>query len=435
MRCYRVSEWGYLPFQSETHPEGIPEADALCLYREAQIQQSMLDLKGQSVLELHHKRLRAQQVVGVLVARGCRLEILPKIGDESDPIARRSLVHMLARTLDLRLASSGATDVHGQETDLLEVLIRLFSEQLYRAVHRGLPRNYHAVEADLPVLRGQLNVPQQFTRLAASPQLLACRFDELSSDIPLNQVLKAATVRLGKITRSMRNKRLLMELSLAFADVRDVDPLALLASNPVQIDRTNSAYRELLSLAVLFLKGWRQSIYRGEGRGYSLLFEMNTLFEEFVGRSLARLSLRLDATVSLQGPRSYVLKDEVGAQVFATKPDVHLRHKLTGDVQIVDTKWKRLKQTEKGAPFGISNSDIYQMMAYAEVYKAVGVVLVYPHAPEVAAEPGVLKCYRTVSTNRQIAIATLSLSEISTVDAQLQNTFQLGSADKLMRMG
>lgn len=428
MKCYRVSEWGYLPFQSESHPEGIPEADALSLYREAQIHQSILDLKGQSILELHHKRLRAQQVVGVLVTRGCRLEILPKISDEADPVARRSLVQMLTRTLDLRLSSSGTVDVHGQETDLLEVLIRLFAEQLYRAVHRGLPRNYHIVESDLPVLRGHLNVPQQFTRLAATPQLLACRFDELSSDTPINRVLKAATVRLGKITRSIRNKRLLIELSLAFSEVRDVDPLILLASHPIQIDRTNFAYRELLSLAVLFLKGWRQSIYRGEGRGYSLLFEMNTLFEEFVGRSLARLSRRLDAAVSLQGPRSYVLKDESGAHVFATKPDIHLRHKLTGDVQIVDTKWKRLKQTEKGAPFGISSSDIYQMMAYADVYNAVEVVLLYPHAPEVAAKPGMLKRYLTVSTDRQIVIATLSLSDISTVDSQLQNNFVLGHA-------
>lgn len=108
---------------------------------------------------------------------------------------------------------------------------------------------------------------------------------------------------------------------------------------------------------------------------------------------------------------------------------------MTGDVQIVDTKWKHLKQTEKGAPFGISNSDIYQMMAYAEVYKAVEVVLVYPHTPGVAAEPGVLKRYRTVSTDRQISMATLCLSEISTVDAQLQNIFELGSVDRQTRMG
>ncbi|WP_254447571.1 McrC family protein [Sphingomonas sp. ID1715] len=43
----------------------------------------------------------------------------------------------------------------------------------------------------------------------------------------------------------------------------------------------------------------------GDVRGFSLLFEMNKLFEEFVGRSLARALSGTGFEVRLQGPRGY----------------------------------------------------------------------------------------------------------------------------------
>ena len=56
-----------------------------------------------------------------------------------------------------------------------------------------MPRRYVGHEDDLSALRGRLDVKRQFTVLAASPQRLACRFDELSTDIALNRIMKAAT--------------------------------------------------------------------------------------------------------------------------------------------------------------------------------------------------------------------------------------------------
>ena len=162
---------------------------------------------GEAILINGHKRLRAQQVVGVLVSPRATLEILPKIDGLDTGATRKCLVHMLARVFDLDVASGAMTDLGWQRHDLLEILIRLFCDRLFEAVHRGLSRRYVGHEDDLAALRGRLDVKRQFTVLVLTPQKLACRYEDLSADIPLNQIMKAAVTRLLGIARAAENQR------------------------------------------------------------------------------------------------------------------------------------------------------------------------------------------------------------------------------------
>lgn len=247
----------------------------------------------------HPKKLRAQQVVGVIAADDVTLEILPKIdGNESDAAARRSLVHMLAAVLDLDIVEGSLTDLGWQRDYLLEIVIRLFCDRLFEAFHRGLPRRYVPHEDDLAALRGRLDVKRQFTVLAASPQRLACRYDELSADIALNQIMKAAVTKLAKVARAPENQRRLAELSFAFADITALPAKALL---------------------------WHQ----------------------------------------------------------------------------VDDP-----------TYGVGQADVYQMMAYAHVYRCERLLLLYPHHAGVGSEPAGLTCVHRINgtDDSRIGVATLSLS-------------------------
>ena len=89
-------------------------------------------------------------------------------------------------------------------------------------------------------MRGRLDVRRQFTVLASSPQRLACRYEELSPDIALNQIMRAALARLSGLARAPENQRRLRELALAFADVAVVS-VNRLPWDRVALDRTNSA--------------------------------------------------------------------------------------------------------------------------------------------------------------------------------------------------
>ena len=70
--------------------------------------------------------------------------------------------------------------------------------------------------------------------------------------------------------------------------VRALSPLAALRWDEVTLNRTNARWRELLNLARLLLGERFQTTSAGGSDGFPLLFEMNTLFEEYVARMLKR---------------------------------------------------------------------------------------------------------------------------------------------------
>src|SRR3546814_13713151 len=80
----------------------------------------------------------------------------------------------------------------------------------------------------------------------------------------------------------------------------------------VVIDRTNRGWQELFAMARLFLQDRYQTTTGGSGRGISMLFEMNTLFEDYVGRQVARALVGTGFTVSLQSGRLFCLSADDG---------------------------------------------------------------------------------------------------------------------------
>jgi 5-methylcytosine-specific restriction enzyme subunit McrC len=337
------------------------------------------------VLEDRRHDLRARGVVGVIAAAECSLEILPKIDvPASDGSAeergeiRKRLVHMLAVALDLKIETGRMSDLDWQQETLLEILIRIFCEKLTEAVRRGMPRRYLVEEEDLFALRGTLNLPRQFTRHAANPSRLACRFDELSDDIALNRIMKATIAHLFRMSRSSANLQRLRELAFIYAEISTV-PVPALRWEEVVMDRTNRPWQDLFGMARLFLHNRYQTTSAGGGHGTALLFEMNTLFEEYIGRLVTRALAGTEFRVRLQGGREYCLTaQDDGRKVFQTRPDI-LIWRGADVVHVIDTKWKRISSRIDDPKQGVSQADVYQMMAYAHLYEAPRLTLLYPH--------------------------------------------------------
>lgn len=378
--------------------------------------------KGSGVLEHGRKALRARGVVGVVAASDAVLEILPKIdvanGDQADRNRqiRRRLVHMLAVAMDLRIDAGQMTSLDTQNETLLEILIRIFSEKLTDAVRQGMPRRYLRHEEDLPVLRGRLDTKRQFTRLAAEPSRLACRYDALTPDIALNQIMKAAATQLSLIARSGDNQRRLRELTFVYADIADVARSALPWADVV-IDRTNGRWRELLNLAKLLLGERFQTTSSGNSEGFSLLFEMNVLFEEYVARMLQRGLADTDLRVTSQGGRLYCLQAEERG-LFQTRPDLIIRR---GDqvVQIIDTKWKRISNRIDDPKAGVAQGDVYQMMAYGQLYDCDRLTLLFPHHFGLNSEEGVQADFVVTGSDQHLRTATIDISIPSDIARRL----------------
>jgi 5-methylcytosine-specific restriction enzyme subunit McrC len=381
-----LREWQHIGYGVDDTTIPTAEADRIAAVA---AHSSFAGRGGEGVLEHGRKGLRARGVVGVIAAPGCQLEILPKIEglgehDASDEVLRRRLIHMLAVVHDLRIDAGSLAQLGWQKDTILELLIRLFCARLMEAVRMGLPRRYVDHADDLPALRGRLDVTRQFSRHAVAPQRLACRYDELSSDIALNQVMRAAVSRLQRVAQAPDNQRILRELGFAYADVAEV-PVSALRWDEITLDRTNQRWRELLSFARLLLGDRHQQTSAGSMDGHALLFEMNALFEQYVARLATRALAGSGYRVSSQGGhRDCLFEADTGR--FRTKPDLIIRH---GEhpVLVVDTKWKRMAPRIDNPKQGISQADVYQLMAYSQLYGCRDVMLLYPHHGDLPPEP------------------------------------------------
>ena len=370
--------------------------------------------EGTGILRDHYQHLTAQQMVGVIAAAGCSLEILPKIevegsGDETQ--VRRRLVHMLNVALGLDIGEGATTSMARQNETLLDVLIRSFSERLLIQTRTGLPREYVECESDLPHLRGRLDVLRQFTTNAVRPDRLACRFDALSADVALMQVMKTCVVFLRQFARAPTTQRQLDELRFLFSDVSDVRPRDL-PWERVRIDRTSRRWEVLYRLARLFLRReWQATHHSSESaEGVTLLFPMNDLFEAYVAAQLSRSLRDTDLSVQSQGGRLYcLLEDGVqGKSRFQTKPDLLIKRGAEV-VAVADTKWKRLSPEIDDPKRGISQADVYQMMAYGRLYSCSNLVLIYPFHDGLG--PAEIEAgYAITNTDDRLRVASINIA-------------------------
>ncbi|MFW5634527.1 MAG: McrC family protein [Erythrobacter sp.] len=381
-----LHEWGHARFGED----GLTRESADALHAAA-CAHPLAREDATNILVLSRDRLIARQMVGIVSAKGCSLEILPK----------------------------------------LEILIDAFATRLLAEVRRGLPRAYVACEDDLPALRGRLDVTRQFTRNAVRPDRLACRFDQLEADTPLMRVMAAAVVFLAGHARSHATRRKLDELRCTLADIPLV-PVNRLPWKRIRIDRTNRRWAALFRLARLLLqRDWQATHHAAKApEGLTLLFPMNDLFEKYVAALLRRALAGRGMEVVEQGGHRACLGAFTGehlehGNVFSTRPDIILRR--DGETcAIIDTKWKKLGSDPLDRKHGVSQSDVYQLMAYARLYRTKELMLLYPGRPgEEAGErarfgiAGGRECLRIASVDVALKEADLTASLARLCDVML----------------
>ena len=383
--------------------------------------------KQHGVIVFQHgprRSLVAQNFVGVINLGRDQVEILPKIEGDVQQV-QKNLVKMIVIALDLELYDADASKVERQSDSVLEILIRLFCQKLWQCVRRGMVRQYEARSENLAMLRGRLSITEQVRSNLARPDRLACVFDEFTENNPLNHALKAALHLLAKIAKSQGNQRNLAELLFCFQEVDDVAPAAIQWSR-ASTNRLSLRYKPVLALARLFIEGKSPDIVSGSGDGFALLFDMNRLFEGYVGAVAKRVFLKDGLTVSLQGPKRHLAFGASGNAVFELKPDI-VAH-VGGEVAfIIDTKWKRLK--EQANREGVTSADVYQMYAYSTQYAAPDVLLLYPHHHDLGqwkprrAEYWLHGANGSRDLNQRVCVSSLDLKDLSTVPDQLRRMF------------
>ena len=322
------------------------------------------------------KVITAKNYVGVITMNdGTTIEILPKLFSHetiTESKVKKLLVDMLKTLRNAPFKSLQSTNVNIDKLNIFEIFIRMFVDEVFYIVKRGLKCNYETIQANESVFKGKMVFAAQIKYNYAHKECSFVEYDEFNINRTENKILKSTLYYLYKKTTSIKNKTDIKTLLNAFTDVE-------LSSNYIsdfaQIvpDRKTTDYQTALLWSKIFLMGKSFTSFAGSEVAFALLFPMETLFESYIAAQLKKSLDNSEYIISTQD-KTYHLFDD--PKKFLMKPDIVIKNKASGKVFIMDTKWKLLSDTK--ANYGISQGDMYQMFAYQKKYTSENVTLLYP---------------------------------------------------------
>jgi 5-methylcytosine-specific restriction enzyme subunit McrC len=412
-------------FEHEARPFPWSDRDLFLLQR-------MRDSMGSDVLRAgvrgKTRIIQAAQHVGVVRLGNRTIQVLPKIyrsdaeGSEGDRAkeATRNLLYMLEVAGQLPVREHALAPLLQFGEDWFEILTRLFASHLLEEWQRGAYRTYQSVEEDLPVLKGKWRISAQLKR-PERKHIFAVSYDDFTADNQLNRVFRFVVERLWRLTRNSGNRQRLGELRQWMDEVELLPHVTVADASPAQLTRLNQRFEPLLNLARLFLDGGTLQMTAGAVSTFAFVFDMNRLFETFIAEFIRRHRAEIfddqladcELLIQSRGGRLFLAQQNERG-VFQLIPDLTCRSGKSFPL-LIDTKYKRLDRTDR--MLGISQADIYQMLAYAHRYESPRVVLLYPETGEITAK--IRRTFVIERTNELIQAATVDLRlDMRSMDAQ-----------------
>ncbi|MBF0923191.1 MAG: McrC family protein [Campylobacter concisus] len=308
------------------------------------------------------KFIQARNYVGILQTKsGLTIEILPKIADKNDAERSKAVFIKMLRTLkNFPFKSSNLASLKTQNLPLLEIFISMFLCELEALVKKGIKSDYVALEENLNFLRGKLNINEQIKRNSIHKERFYVGYSEFLSDIKINRIIKTTLKFLYKKSNSSKNQQKIRELLFIFDEVSECEDYKNFFAKLV-INRQVKHYEQTLLWCKIFLLNNSFTPHNGDDLAFALLFDMNALFESYVGNFIKK---KFQST-ALQHSEKHLIEDP---KSFKLRPDIFLKGKF-----IADTKWKIISSKDD-----ISQADLYQLYAYGKKHKCDKLYLIYP---------------------------------------------------------
>lgn len=312
--------------------------------------------------------LQAQNYVGIIQTKsGDSLEILPKIHDndngsnkEAVENSKRILLRMLKTLKSHPFKNINIANLKSLNLPLFEIFISMFLDEVSKLIKIGIKSDYVELEDNLKFLKGKLKISEQIRKNIVHKERFYVYYQEFSIDRAENRLIKSTLEFLYRRSKSSRNQRLIREYLFIFDEISSSSDINADFSR-LKLNRQTKHYEQALLWSKIFLQNKSFSPYRGNDVAFALLFDMNALFESYVGNFIKK---KLPCVI-LQHSEKHLVENP---KSFRLRPDIFLESKF-----IADTKWKIVKSRDD-----ISQADLYQLYAYGKKYECGRLYLVYP---------------------------------------------------------
>ncbi|WP_459828519.1 McrC family protein [Campylobacter concisus] len=313
--------------------------------------------------------LQAQNYVGIIQTKsGDSLEILPKIHDndnsnnkEAVENSKRILLRMLKTLKNHPFKNINIANLKSLNLPLFEIFISMFLDEVSKLIKIGIKSDYIELEDNLKFLKGKLKISEQIRKNIVHKERFYVCYQEFSIDRAENRLIKSTLEFLYRRSKSSKNQRLIREYLFIFDEISSSSDINADFSR-LKLNRQTKHYEQALLWSKIFLQNKSFGPYRGNDVAFALLFDMNTLFESYVGNFIKK---KLPNAI-LQHRGKYLIEEP--KRDFWLKPDIFLKDKF-----IADAKWKIVKSRDD-----ISQADLYQLYAYGKKYECGRLYLVYP---------------------------------------------------------
>lgn len=338
-------------------------------------------IESQRFLQFIHKsnELKSNKYVGVIHYEGNKINLLPKIFFDSEKEYQTNEVNQIQNHILWWLSycrkikfPNYQASLGSAKSDFFEVLIYLFSKYTRELLNSSIYQQYEEVNRELSFIKGRLNTNQYINENLSKGKWhkLNCTYDAFVFDNEFNRIIKFVTTLLFNVTSSQDNKKNLREILFILDEVSDERATAEQCSR-ISFNPMFGEFETVRDYCQLFLTNCISFDYKNDLKLFAFLLPMEYVFEDFI---FGFIDKELEK-VTAKAQRSDTYLDE--GKAFNLKPDLWLRteHKSL----IADTKYKIVYSDEKDPKKGISQNDLYQMLAYAVRFEVDEIILFYPN--------------------------------------------------------
>jgi len=324
------------------------------------------------------QELKSNKYVGIIHFEGQRINLFPKIFFDADKdyssleinAIHNHILWWLSYCRKIKFPNY-QTSLGSLKSDFFEILIYLFSKFTRDLLSHAIYQQYEEVESELSFIKGRLNTNEYVHENIAKGKWhkLNCTYDAFVIDNKFNRIIKYVATLLFNATSSSENKKNLREILFIFDEVSDVRATAEECSS-IRFNPIFGSFETVRDYCYLFLKNSISIEYRNDLKLFAFLLPMEYVFEDFIFGFIDKEIGEI--TAKSQITSKYLDQGEN----YNLRPDLLLE--LDSKKIIADTKYKIIYQDANDSKNGISQGDLYQMMAYAMRFKINEIKLFYP---------------------------------------------------------
>lgn len=225
----------------------------------------------------------------------------------------------------------------------------------------GLRRDYISKSESLSTLQGKLNISESIKTQTMLKKQMICTYDEFSTNIQFNQIIKSTVLLLLKANITNSRKKSLRKLLLFFSDVNEID-LHFVNWNQ-QYNRSNQNYQMLIGMCYLVYKG----LLTTQNNGTTKLMDffdgqrMCRLYEKFLLEYYRKEHPELTANAS---QIAWQLDDTENQMLPRMQTDIMLSK--NNNILIIDAKYYSHMTQQQYGIHTLHSNNLYQIFTYVK---------------------------------------------------------------------